>query len=104
MASEALNEYIDTLAPKEAKDIDLGPEATFTVLKFEPQQGSKLGVFEVSFKANSESTADKWQSAYDLLTKANATIQARYHGKEYQFSYWLYSEGKIYRQKLKEKS
>ncbi len=102
MASEALDEFINTLAPKEVKQEPVANENIFLSLKFEPQQGFKLGVFEVAFKVNSESTADKWQMAYDLLAKANATIQNRYHGKEYIFSYWLYGDGKIYRQKLKE--
>ena len=103
MAAEATNDYIDSLTPQEVKeDKPAVAEETFLILKFEPQQGIKLGVFEVSFKANAESTADKWQNAYDVLAKANATIKDRYHGKEYQFSYWLFGEGKIYRQKRKE--
>jgi len=98
MASEALDEFINTLAPKE----QAVNESIFLSLKFEPQEGAKLGVFEVAFKANSENSADKWQSAYDLLSKANATIKDRYHSKEYAFSYWLYGTDKIYRQKLKQ--
>lgn len=102
MPADALNDYLETFAPKEEKPVV--NEETFLAHKFEPQQGIKLGVFEVSFKANSESTADKWQSAYDVLSKAHATIQERYRGQDYKFSYWLYGEGKIYRQKLKEKA
>lgn len=101
MAAEALNDYIDTLAPREVKDeAPKTAEETFLALKFEAQQGQKLGTFDVSFKANAADPG-KWQSAYDALTAANASIKDRYHGKEYQFSYWLYGEGKIYRQKLK---
>ena len=103
MASEALNDLIDSKAPKEIKD-DLPKvnEETFLGLKFEAQQGSKLGSFEVAYKANTENPSDKWQNAYDLLSKGNATIKDRYHGKSYEFAYWLYGEGKIYRQKLKQ--
>jgi hypothetical protein len=100
MAAEATNEYIDTLTPTEAKDQKpVVNEDAFLILKFEPQQGAKLGSYEVAYKANN--VADKWTQAYDVLGKANATIKERYHGKGYSFSYWLYGEGKIYRQKLK---
>lgn len=98
MASEAVNEYIDTLAPPEVKNVV--SEDTFSILKFEAQKGSKLGDFEVSYKANN--IEEKWVQAFNVLSKANATIKDRYHGKGYQFSYWLYGENKIYRQKLKE--
>jgi len=31
----------------------------------------------------------------------NTTIKERYHGPSYAYTYWLYGEDKIYRQKLK---
>lgn len=101
MAADTTNEYIESLAPKEVKEH--ASESVFLSLKFEPQQGAKLGSFEVAYQANAENPADKWQSAYDILAKANSTIKDRYHAKDYEFSYWLFGEGKIYRQKLKEK-
>ena len=101
MASDALNEYIDTLAPKEAKEKPTVPEEKVSSLKFEPQEGTKLGSYEVAYKTNNPT--DKWTEAFNILRSSNATIQERYHSKSYQFSYWLYGEGKIYRQKLKEK-
>lgn len=105
MASEALNDYIDTFAPKEAKtEKQIVNEEAFLVLNFEQQQGIKLGIFEVAYKANNDNPAEKFTRAYDVLTTANATIKDRYHGQAYQFSYWLYGEGKIYRQKRKEAS
>ena len=106
MAAEATNEYIDSLAPagiKEKNPVNAVSETTFSILKFETQEGIKLGNYEVAYKANN--LADKWTQAYDVLSKANATIQARYHGQDYSFSYWLYGSDKIYRQKvLKEPS
>ncbi|MCW4046359.1 MAG: hypothetical protein NWE99_02185 [Candidatus Bathyarchaeota archaeon] len=106
MIAEAANEYIDALAPpavKEAQKVTTTvQEATFTILKFEPQQGAKLGQFEVAYKQNN--LPDKWQNAYNILRNSNATIQNRYHGEDYQYSYWLYAEDKIYRQKLKPKT
>ncbi|MGB9841553.1 MAG: hypothetical protein ACPLKZ_02385 [Candidatus Bathyarchaeales archaeon] len=106
MIAKAANEYIDALAPPEVKEAKKATatvqEATFTILKFEPQQGAKLGEFEVAYKQNN--LPDKWQNAYNILRNSNATIQNRYHGEEYQYSYWLYAADKIYRQKLKPKT
>jgi hypothetical protein len=74
-------------------------ELTFSTLKFELLQGAKLGEYEIAYKANN--LEDKWRSAYNILRNSNATIKDRYHGEDYQYSYWLYDEDKIYRQKLK---
>jgi hypothetical protein len=105
MIADATNEYIDSLAPPETKEknqVTTVQEITFTTLNFEAQQGAKLGQFEVAYKQNS--LADKWQSAYNILRNSNATIKDRYHGDTYVYSYWLYGEDKIYRQKLKPKT
>jgi hypothetical protein len=105
MIADATNEYIETFAPpgvKTEKTIAAVVEVTFTTLRFEAQQGSKLGDFEVAHKQNN--LPDKWQSAYNILRNSNSTIKDRYHGDTYQYSYWLYGEDKIYRQKLKPKT
>ncbi|MBT0160419.1 hypothetical protein G4O51_10680 [Candidatus Bathyarchaeota archaeon A05DMB-2] len=105
MIADAANEYLDSLAPpevKEKKQATAVQEVTFTTLRFEPQQGAKLGDFEVAYRQNN--LADKWSSAYSILRNSNATIKDRYHGDGYQHSYWLYGEDKIYRQKLKPKT
>jgi len=106
MIADAANEYIDSLAPPEVKETNKTTaavqEATFTTLRFEAQQGAKLGSFDIAYKQNNLS--DKWQSAYNILRNSNATIKDRYHGEAYQYSYWLYAEDKIYRQKLKPKT
>ncbi len=105
MIADAANEYIDLMAPLEAKEKTQAAavqEATFTTLRFESQQGAKLGAFEVAHKQNN--LQDKWQSAYNILRNNNATIKDRYHGDAYQYSYWLFVEDKIYRQKLKPKT
>jgi len=75
-------------------------EEVFTSLKFEPQQGAKIGAYDVAYKANN--IVDKWTSAFNILRQSNATIQSRCRGVDYQFSYWLYGTDKIYRQKHKE--
>jgi hypothetical protein len=99
MAAEAANDYLETFAPKEEKTAV--SEETFTVLKFEVQQGAKIGEYEVAYQPSN--IAEKWTSAINVLKNSNATIKDRYHGRGYVFAYWLYGEGKIYRQKLKGK-
>lgn len=86
-------------AEAEKKPPTCVPEGTFTILKFEQQKGEKLGEFEVAHK--SSNLPDKWQHAYNILSRNNVTIKNRYHGKDYAYSYWLYGENRIYRQKLK---
>lgn len=76
-------------------------EATFNILKFESQQGTKIGEFEVAYAPNNIS--EKFSQAYNILRNSNATINSRYHGEGYKFAYWLYGQDKIYRQKLKAK-
>ena len=103
MAAEATDEYINSLAPvgvrNEKKTMVTVSETNFSILKFEAQQGAKLGNYEVAYKANN--LAEKWTSAFNILRNSNATIQGRYYGQGYLFSYWLYSEDKIYKQKIK---
>ncbi|HSV48880.1 MAG TPA: hypothetical protein VLH35_01065 [Candidatus Acidoferrales bacterium] len=105
MLADASNEYIDSLAPPEAKETNNKTvtvhEINFITLKFETQQGAKLGEYEIAYKANN--LEDKWRPAYNILRNSNATIKDRYHGETYAYSYWLYGEDKIYRQKLKPK-
>ncbi len=100
--ADAANLYIETLAPPEVKaEIVAASELNFSTLKFEAQQGAKLGEFEIAHKANN--LEDKWRPAYNILRNSNATIKDRYHGETYEYSYWLFDEDKIYRQKLKPK-
>lgn len=75
-------------------------EETFTLLNWEQQEGSKLGAYEVAYKTNN--LPDKWISASNILRQNNATINDRYHEEGYVFSYWLYGQDKIYRQKLRQ--
>ena len=105
MMAEAANEYLETFAPtavKEDKQTAAVQEITFSTLKFEVQQGAKLGEYEIAYKTGN--LEDKWRSAYSILRNSNATIQNRYHGESYAYSYWLYGDDRIYRQKLKPKA
>ncbi len=74
-------------------------ELTFTTLKYDLMHGEKIGDYEIAYA--SANIADKFQTALNILKASNATIKDRYHGVDYQYSYWIYGEGKIYRQKLK---
>lgn len=90
---------ISELVGVSAQEAAAVKEEVFNILKFEQQKGEKLGEFEVAHK--SSNLPDKWQHAFNILRQNNATIKSRYHGKDYAFSYWLYGEDRIYRQKLK---
>ena len=101
--ADATNQYIESLAPPELKlGSTAADELNFTPLKFEAQQAPKLGEFEIAHKANN--LEDKWHPAYNILHNNNATIKDRYHGETYAYSYWLFGEDKIFRQKLKPKT
>ena len=104
MLADAANEYIESLAPPEVKENNQTvavQELTFSTLRFEVQQGAKLGEYEIAHKGSN--LEDKWRPAHNVLRNSNATINDRYHGDVYLYSYWLYGEDKIYRQKLKPK-
>ncbi len=99
--ADAANELLKALAPPEL-GLENEPvavnELSFTVLKWEPQKGSKLGEYDVAYKASN--IQDKWQYAFNVLRNSNATIKERYHGENYGHAYWIYDQDKIYRQKL----
>lgn len=99
--TEALIEYIEFVIEKKKSLVAAALEHAFTILYFEPQQGAKLGEFEVANKTSN--LPDKWNTAYHILKVNNATIKERYHDEGYQYSYWLFGQEKIYRQKLKPK-
>jgi len=111
IASEALLEFLNAaeagiVAAKrviaEAKGIKETSgvrEETFTCLKFENQQGARLGEYGVAHKT--ANLPDKFSPAYGILRKNNATIKERFRDTNFVYSYWLYGEDKIYRKKLK---
>ncbi len=84
------------------KEVTTVNETTFIILKWDAQKGVQLGDFDVAYKKSN--LQDKWQSAFKILRNSNATIKERYHGTGYNYSYWIYGEDKIYRQKLKPKT
>jgi hypothetical protein len=102
LAMDALQEELERMAPtatgEKQVQVPVVLEQTFTILTYEKQSGDKLGEYETATKKNNIS--EKFQSAYNILAKANGTIAHRYHGESYLFSYWIYDE-RIFRQKLK---
>jgi hypothetical protein len=77
-------------------------ESVFAQLKWDPQHSDKMGDYDIAGQQNND--AYKFADATKILQTADATIKTRYHGEGYQYAYWLYGEGKIYRQKLKGKA
>jgi len=97
-AADAIDAYINFLG-KPLVSTSFVKEEIFAVLKFEKQQGAKIGEYEVAYKQNNLS--ETWIQAYNILRQNNATINNRYTGTDYVYNYWLYDEDKIYRQKMK---
>jgi len=105
MIADAANEFLKSMAPPELgleNEPAAAQEITFTSLKFETQKGTQLGDYDVAHKTSN--IQEKWVQAFNVLRSSNATIKDRYYGETYQYSYWLYGEDKIYRQKRKPKT
>lgn len=100
MIADSANDFIDTLAPKEIKREQAVPEGIFSCLNYEAQQGAKLGAFETASKDKNDES--KFQTAFNTLDAAKATIKDRYHRQNYTCSYWIYNS-KIYRQRRTQK-
>ena len=99
---DASEVYRQSMATPGLKDeLAAVKETNFTTLKFETQKGVKLGEFEIAHKKTN--LEDKWQTAFTILRNNNSTIEDRYHGIDYQYSYWLFDSEKIYRKKLNPK-
>jgi hypothetical protein len=97
-ATEAIDAYINFLG-KPMGPTSFAKEKTFTILKFEPAKGERLGEYEVAHK--SSNLPDKRSHAFNILRQNNAVVNSRYSGPNYHFSYWLYGENRIYGQRLK---
>ena len=105
MIADAANELLESMAPPELgleNEHAAVNETTFNILKWDAQKGFQLGDFEVANKASN--LEDKWQQAFNILRNCNAVIKDRYTGAGYSYSYWIYGNDKIYRQKLKPKT
>lgn len=103
MIADACEERLEKVTPylkkQEAPSV---VEQTFLCLKFEGQEGQRIGAYDVAYEP--QNLLANWTHAMNILKASNAVIEKRYHGPGYQYSYWLFGEHKIYRQKLKETS
>lgn len=99
---EAARQRIKEAKLPEKKPAAIVNESTFSVLRFEPQQGQKIGPYDVAYEP--QNLPENWTRAMNILKANNAVIEKRYHGPGYRFSYWIYGEHKIYRQALKQPS
>jgi hypothetical protein len=97
-ASISLKQRVAKVAPPDKATIV--KEEVFTGLAFEKHTGDRLGEYEVALESGNQGV--KWNRAFDILTGNNASINNRYHSEGYIYCYWLYGQGKIYRQKLKQ--
>jgi len=76
-------------------------EENFKILNWKDASGNRIGEFQVASKEGNDEA--KFNRAFTILTRNNASIGNRYHGEGYEYSYWVYGE-RIYRQPLKAKS
>ena len=83
-----------------AEETPAASEINFN-LNYTERNTQKLGTFEVA--EEKDNPKEKWTRALNILKQNNATISTRYHGEDYNYSYWLYNKNldRIYRQKLK---
>jgi hypothetical protein len=88
-----------TKRPSQKQETPAVAEQTFLCLKFEPQEGQKIGRYDVAYEP--QNLPENWTYAMNVLKANNAVIEKRYHGPGYKFAYWLFGEHKIYRQALK---
>jgi hypothetical protein len=101
-ANMTFRKYFDSnkIGKRERKEIAAVLEETFKCLNFESQKGAKIGDYEVAHRSNN--LPEKFDTAFNVLSKSSAVISNRYFGSGYAYSYWLYGKDKVYRQKLKE--
>jgi hypothetical protein len=97
MIEEAYTAFIDSIEITAGESVN--ETEIFFPLKFEEYQGQKIGCYQIAFKANNDDDG-AWTKAYNVLAEAKSNIEKKYHGKTFQFGYWLWDAGKIYRQRL----
>ena len=95
-----LKRYVSGIYGVTTKEIIAAKEETFNSLRYEKQHGDKLGDFEVAYKRHN--IPEKFSPAFGILNVNNSTIQKRYSGSGYEYSYWIYGDN-VYRKKFKGK-
>jgi len=93
------NAYGELIINKNPFQGDSIAESIFSSLVgWESRTGNKLGNFDVTSR-QSNNNSDTYSHAFNILKANHATIKERFHGKGYNYSYWLYQDC-VYRQKL----
>lgn len=71
--------------------------------EYDNYESPNMGKYQSATKEGN--ITGRFQNAYNILKKADARIDNRYHGPDYEFAYWIWEHGKdrIYRQKLRKK-
>jgi hypothetical protein len=91
------------VAEAESKPKVLLPEETFNILKWSDEKGSRLGDYQVAYKA--QNSPDKWQHCFNILKTNNSLIANSFHEEGYVYRYWIFPEkyeDRIFRKKLAE--
>ena len=99
MIMDSCEGRLEALAPAEVRQTNTVTEEIFSTLKWVDRTGEKLASYQTADKKDNPS--ESWQTAFDILQKAKATISKRYHGSKYQNGYWLFGQDRIFRQLLK---
>jgi len=98
-----MKQQIAKLVGVEEKPKVLLPEETFNILKWSDEKGSRLGDYQVAYKA--QNLPDKWQHCFNILKTNNSLIANSFHEEGYVYRYWIFPEkyeDRIFRKKLAE--
>lgn len=96
-----LRRQISELTKTEAKVTV--PEERFNVLKWQDEQCSRLGNYQVAYQ--SHNLPENWSHAFNILKANSSLIANRFHEANYVYAYWIYLEkyeDRIFRKKLEE--
>lgn len=81
--------------PKNKPVLDHVNESVF-FLNYEDRESEKLKRFQIATQKGNET---EFSEAFKVLKNAKATISNRYHGPNYNFSYWIWNDN-IYRKQI----
>lgn len=81
---EAIRKWLD-----EKPDVPVS-EVLFNGLRWEANNGPKLGDFETAYKTHNQ--LDPWQQAWNTLKVNNATLKDHYDPEDFVYFYWIYPD------------
>ena len=98
-----LRRQIQDITKAETKTEARMPEDRFNFLKWQDEKGSRLGDYQVAYKAHN--LPEAWNHAFNILRANNSLIANPFKDEGYEFRYWIYPEkytDRIFRKKLGE--